>query len=80
MSSEPAIKLYDAPKPPVTPFRYPTTHAPAKDPSAPRLLIKAIAPPETFFGRISVMNAKNGPYGAYMAAPATTSKTNEIQK
>ena len=44
------------------------------------LLINAIAPPATFFGSNSGTIAKNGPYGAYIAAPAITSSTYDIQK
>src|SRR6266481_3444307 len=44
------------------------------------LLISAIAPPATFFGSSSGTIAKNGPYGAYIAAPATTSSAYDSQK
>src|SRR5689334_9133985 len=44
------------------------------------LLISAIAPPATFFGSSSGTIAKNGPYGAYIAAPAITSSAYDIQK
>ena len=43
-------------------------------------MINAIAPPATLRGSISGMMAKNGPYGAYMAAPAITSSVYEAQK
>ena len=38
------------------------------------LLISAMAPPATLRGSISGIMAKKGPYGAYIAAPATTSR------
>src|SRR5580692_7639577 len=73
------MNAYDAAGVPVAPFRYPTTYEPTNEPSAPMLLIRAIAPPATFFGSSSGTIAKNGPYGAYIAAPATSSAY-EIQK
>src|SRR5437762_11772891 len=49
ISKAPAIKIY-ARSNRLIPFRYPTTFTPANDPKAPKLLIKAIAPPVTFAG------------------------------
>src|SRR5580698_6347566 len=74
------MNAYDAAGVPVAPFRYPTTYEPTNEPSAPMLLISAIAPPATFFGSSSGTIAKNGPYGAYIAAPAMTSNAYENQK
>ena len=80
MNSDPAIKMYEAPNPPVEPFKYPTMYDPANDPNAPILLINAIAPPATFRGRTSGMIAKNAPYGAYIDPPAMIRSTKESQK
>src|SRR5258706_2554926 len=44
------------------------------------LLISAIARPATFFGKSAGTIAKNGPYGAYIAAPAITSSAYDSQK
>src|SRR5580692_2294738 len=74
------MNAYDAAGVPVAPFRYPTTYEPTNEPSAPMLLISAIAPPATFFGSSSGTIAKNGPYGAYIAPPAITSKAYDSQK
>ena len=74
------MNTYEAAGEPVAPFRYPTTYDPTNEPSAPMLLISAIAPPATFFGSNSGTIAKNGPYGAYIAAPAITSNAYETQK
>ncbi len=74
------MNTYEAAGEPVAPFRYPTTYDPTNEPSAPMLLISAIAPPATFFGSNSGTIAKNGPYGAYIAAPAITSNAYEAQK
>ena len=60
-NNEPAIKIYEAPKPPVVPFKYPTKYEPAKEPKAPKLFIKAIAPAVTLAGNIYVIIAKKGP-------------------
>src|SRR5580700_4022747 len=65
---------------PVRASSKPTSHVPAKPPRAPLLLTTAVISPATFFGSISGTIAKNGPYGAYMAAPATIKNPYAHQK
>ncbi len=78
--SDPDIKRYEAMGSPVMPFIYPTRYEPAKAPSAPKLFIRAIAPPAMFLGKISVIWAKKGPYGTYIVIPAIASNENDNQK